>query len=335
VKDRPYLDGFDVVVLPEYATGLAQFRTGNLWTYPVKQEDIVPTKKGVPQLNMFQASAFASTVPSILTFGYNPGSPFMDERVRQAASMLIDREQWMTTFYNIDKFKADGLNVPTAWASFVPIAESKYYLNPQSKDLGDGAKYFTYNPAEARKLLQAATGNKLPLASTYTYTTNGYGVDYVQQSQALQGMLEAGDDFKLKVDAVDYNGVFRFGFSNAPGNYDGMAPTPTSPKANIDQFIFAGYHSKGSRNKFPGGDPKFDDLVSKQRSEPDQSKRVQYVQELQRYAATKMYSVPFGGLSLGFTLAWPWVGNFQAYNSWVSDPVEAYTYYWYDQSKRS
>jgi hypothetical protein len=34
-------------------------------------------------------------------------------------------------------------------------------------------------------------------------------------------------------------------------------------------------------------------------------------------------------------LAWPWVGNFQAYNSWVSDPVEAYTYYWYDQSKRS
>src|SRR5262249_17893274 len=63
LKDRPYLDGFDVIVLPEYASGLAQFRTGNVWTYPVKQEDVLPTKKSVPLLNLFQASAFANTVP--------------------------------------------------------------------------------------------------------------------------------------------------------------------------------------------------------------------------------------------------------------------------------
>jgi peptide/nickel transport system substrate-binding protein len=45
-ENRPFLDGIDQVIIPEYAAALAQFEAGTLWTMPgMAQEDVLPVKQ--------------------------------------------------------------------------------------------------------------------------------------------------------------------------------------------------------------------------------------------------------------------------------------------------
>src|SRR5262249_4876480 len=50
---RMYLDSRRDAVITEYATGLAQLRTGNIHTFPIRQEDVVGLKKEVSDLNLY------------------------------------------------------------------------------------------------------------------------------------------------------------------------------------------------------------------------------------------------------------------------------------------
>ena len=247
-KERPYLDGIDVVIVPENATGLAQLRAGNLWEYVnLSPEDVIPTKRALPELTMLQKPSFSDrTMPDQVAVSYLPGSPFIDERVRYAISMLQDRDLWMNTFYNIDKFKADGLDVPTRINTMITPGQEGYWVDPKDKAFGDAAKYFQYNPAEAKKLLQAATGNKLPLEAEFTWTANGYGPVYNRQVEVMAGMLQTAGDFKFKMNQVDYQSVFRAQYSNAPGKFNGICLSTGRAAANIDLYLFGNFHSKGS-----------------------------------------------------------------------------------------
>jgi ABC-type transport system substrate-binding protein len=333
-KDRPYLDGIDVVIMPEYATGLAQLRAGNLWEYPnLSAEDTIPTKRAVPELLMLQKPGFSDrTMPDQVGFGYLPGSPFFDERVRWAASMLQDRDLWMKTFYNTDRFESEGLDVPTRVNTMITPGQEGFWVDPADKAFGDGGKYYKHNPAEAKKLLQAA--NKLPLETTFTWTANGYGPVYAKQVEVMSGMLQESGDFKLKMDVVDYQSVFRAGFSNSPGNYQGLCLTSGRAAANIDLYLFANFHSKGSKPKFNFKDDTVESLILKQRGEVDANKRKQIQLEALRYMETKMYFVPFDGEALDFELSWPFMGNSGVYNQWATPWQEAYTYRWFDETKK-
>src|SRR5690606_19709050 len=54
--DANHVDDLQFPVIPEYATRLAQFRTGALSTAVVAPEDMVATKRDVPALNMYQVT---------------------------------------------------------------------------------------------------------------------------------------------------------------------------------------------------------------------------------------------------------------------------------------
>ena len=54
LKDRPYLDGWERPIVPEYATLLSQFRAGGIWGNVARQEDVLQTKKDLPQLVLYQ-----------------------------------------------------------------------------------------------------------------------------------------------------------------------------------------------------------------------------------------------------------------------------------------
>ena len=117
-------DQIDQPIVPEYATGLAQFKTGGIYgavgfggTMTVRPDDVLQVKKDTPQLDLYlqepgQQSNFAF-------FGWNPAhgaaSPFRDKRMRQARSMAVDRDLWIDTFYNVEKFKAAGIPMQSAW----------------------------------------------------------------------------------------------------------------------------------------------------------------------------------------------------------------------------
>ena len=335
-KDRPYLDGIDVVIVPENATGLAQLRAGNLWEYVnLSPEDVIPTKRAVSELTMLQKPGFGDRgMPDQVAVSYLPGSPFIDERVRYAISMLQDRELWMNTFYNIDKFKAEGLDVPTRSNTMITPGQEGYWVDPKDKAFGDAAKYYQYNPAEAKKLLQAATGNKLPVEAEFTWTANGYGPVYNKQVEVMAGMLQTANDFKFKMNQVDYQSVFRTQYSNAPGNFNGICLSTGRAGANIDLYLFGNFHSKGSKPKFPFKDETAEAMILKQRGETDAAKRKQIALDVLKYESGKMYFVPFDGEALDFQLGWPFMGNFGVYSSWATPWQEEYTYRWYDETKK-
>src|SRR5678815_3076707 len=99
IRDRTYIDEVKETIIPEYANGIAQFRAGNLHTYAVRQEDILPTKRDIPALNLYAIDP--PTQYGIFRFGWNPAkkTPFRDKRLRQALAISIDRDLWICLLY--------------------------------------------------------------------------------------------------------------------------------------------------------------------------------------------------------------------------------------------
>ena len=92
VKDRPYLDRISWPIIPEYATGLSQFEAGNIWEYNVNQFDMLDLKRRSPKMQLLAEDAFSRNPPQVIGFGWRPNSPFRDQRLRQAISMMVDRD---------------------------------------------------------------------------------------------------------------------------------------------------------------------------------------------------------------------------------------------------
>lgn len=135
VKDRPFLDGWSSPIVPEYAQQLAQFRAGNIWGGVVRQEDVLATKRDLPQL-LLQQNEYGPTAPGIF-FGWS-GSPFLDVRVRRAIAMLIDRKTFASAYSDEDKFKAAGINLELAYDNFLGRGWGDYWLDPYGKEMGEG-----------------------------------------------------------------------------------------------------------------------------------------------------------------------------------------------------
>jgi ABC-type transport system substrate-binding protein len=114
----------------------------------------VGAKKEQPKLSMYD-DGFPWGGPNHLAFGFG-NAIFQDVRVRRALSMVIDRELWIEANYNVAAFEAEGLPMNQRWNSHYCADDLAYWLDPQGKDLGEGAAYFQFNVEEAKKLMNAA-----------------------------------------------------------------------------------------------------------------------------------------------------------------------------------
>ena len=153
----------EVPFLNEPAARLAQLKTGAIYAMgglaDISPEDVVPTKKDVPALNLYQFIAPNNNVSFIQRMGWKDlggkKSPFLDVRVRQAMALAIDRDAYIDAFSNISKFEAEGLDAEPLYHTsmgYIPGVT----LDPRSKDFGENAKYYTHDLTEAKKLLSAA-----------------------------------------------------------------------------------------------------------------------------------------------------------------------------------
>src|SRR5262245_18364385 len=111
--------------------------------------------------------------------------PFNDVRVRRAISMAIDRQGIIEAVYMRGEPTPAIARGATEWS--LPIDQ-----------LGEGTKYYQYDPKEARRLL-AEAGYPQGLKTTLT-TTGGYGRDLIDAAQMVQRYLkEVGLEAEVKI----------------------------------------------------------------------------------------------------------------------------------------
>jgi peptide/nickel transport system substrate-binding protein len=189
VAALPYIDRVDVVVDEDNASRTAAFLAGKFdlgWENPgtinrsdwVQIADTLKTRR--PGL---KTAEFTSNVVSDV-FMRTDKPPFNDPRVRQAVSLAIDRKGFIdATLEGVGVVNGPMAAALADWA--LPIAE-----------LGEGARYYRYDPAEAKRLL-AAAGHPKGFQASVCFATYGSTQLVDQMQLVLKYLKDVGIDAKL------------------------------------------------------------------------------------------------------------------------------------------
>ena len=290
-QDLPYVDGVEWLVVQDESTGLAMYRTGQLDTGPganwaVRQPDLESLKQSHPGLRYQDIQAINAQAIWMRT----DKPPFNDVRVRRAISHAIDRQGMIEAVWmrgELPPAVAPGL---VEWS--LPIDR-----------LGEGAKYYRYDPQEARRLL-AEAGHPKGFKTTLT-ASGGYGRDLIDAAQmALRDLKEAGIEAELKVQEY---GAYQA--TTGQGKFEGMAMGPYAVGWEPDSALYGPYTPNQPRNRGHVNDPKLAAMVKEQRQTKDREARKQLIFDIQRYAAEQEYYIYLASLII--TSSWqPYMKNY-------------------------
>jgi peptide/nickel transport system substrate-binding protein len=274
----PYIDKIEIAVDEDNASRIASFLAGKYdlgWEFPgqINRTDWVQIKDNLKQKRPnLKVAEFPANVMSHISMRTDQ-KPFSDVRVRQAISHAIDRQ-------GILDATAEGVGIFNA---AVPAALREWAL--PVKELGEGAKYFKYDPAEAKRLL-AAAGYPNGFTGNLCFTTYGSTVLVDAMQIVLKNLKDVGINAAL--DQKEYGAYITSCFY---GNFPSMTYGPQTPFLDPDSFLFGWYHNGEPRNQSHIADPVLDDLLVRQRRVFDVAKRRELVHEIQRYLAKQQYYV--------------------------------------------
>lgn len=352
VKDRPYPDILEQPIIFDYQSRLAQFKAGNIWPSVVSQEDLIRTKRELPEA-VLQRSHGHSTTPSFLGFGYNGPIPWHDERLRQAVALLIDRPTLVNINSNPDRFREEGLDLEIRYHSVVGAGWDGYWIDPLDEQaFGPNSRYFRFNLPEAKKLLYAA-GYPDGLTTSLHYAGGAqFSPVYARTAELVSGMLALGG-IRAQLDprdTADWLANYQSAYTTAsnPGRtirgFGGIIYRVGSTYPSVASQLNAHFHRDGVR--FMGmtpdgrnpqsGDPEINRALELMRREFAVVQQQQLAQEFARSMAKKAYFIPMQPHSaLGYTLSWPVVGNYGLYRNWPGGAaaVESQIHYWIDETK--
>jgi len=340
VKGRPFIDTIEQPIIGDYASRLAQFKAGSIYTSVASQGDIINVRKELPRLRLTRGDNFA-TAPSSLAFGYEGDSPWKDERLRQAVSMLIDRETMVNVYTNRARFEDEGIEVEVRYHTAVGAGWEGWWLDPLNEAaFGPSAQYFKHAPDEAAKLI-AAAGFPDGLDSTFHYNGGGqYGAIYARTVEMLSGML-APAGIRLRLEPHDYNDWlpnYHFAYTGAQSlgkpikGFNGLIYRVGNTSPSVSSQLLAQFHKDGIRfegmspdgRNAQAGDPQVNDAVTAIRREFDVKRQQELAQDFARLMARKAYVIPNLPFSTtGFALTWPALANYGVYRSWPTGAAVA------------
>ena len=278
VPGLPYIDRIEMSVDEDNASRIAAFLSGKYdlgWEFPgtINRTDWVQIKDTLKQKRPnLKTAEFPSNVMSHISMRTD-GKPFSDVRVRQAISMAIDRQ-------GILDATAEGVGV---FNPAVP-AGLKDWSIPMNQ-LGEGGKYFKYDPAEAKKLL-AAAGYPNGFPGAICFATYGSTV-LVDSMQLVQKYLkDVGID--AKIDQKEYGAYISTCFY---GKFDSMTYGPQTPYLDPDNFLFGQYYPGELKNQSHINDPVVADMLVRQRRTFDVAKRREVIYDIQKHLAKQQYYV--------------------------------------------
>jgi peptide/nickel transport system substrate-binding protein len=304
----PLMDSVEFAIIPDYANSLAQFQAGNLDHLGIRAEDLVNTKKTVPNVQYYGE---ISQLLSMFYFDSDPNSPWAkSDLVRKAISMCLDRDAITDLGYNIKALKAAGLNVAGPWNNIIPAGMTRWWLDPQSSDMGENAKFFKYDVAEAKKMLSAA-GFPNGFETTYKYPGNNYGATFNAIGEANIQFLNA-IGIKTTTDVQDYTSKY-FPQTFSKGNFKGIAFGYETPFPEVGSYFTRQFGKDTVNHGAFYTDPKITDFGTKQQGELDPVKRKAIIWDYQRYQASQMYYVPNqAGAGTGWEAFQDWIKNVDA-----------------------
>lgn len=336
--DRPLVDRIELPIITEAAQRHAQFRAKKVWNGAVEPPDIPSFKSELKGTKVVQVTPDARN-PG-LGFGWKPGSPFFDERVRQAVSMLIDRAAFIDVFLETDRLKKAGVDVrPPPWGTILSGLYGSYWLDPLGKDFGENAKYYQLNVAEAKKLL-AAAGHPDGFETAGTYiTTAEFEADWPRRAEVIIEMLAKGG-IRVKPHIVDYK-AYVSDYARGKGNFDGIDFRPNGGRYDPGAYLSGFIHSKGPTSATDGNAmPELDSLIELANRQLDYKERLATFYSIQRLTAKTQPMVPMGAHQQNIELTWEWVRGLGDVVGWAGVQYGRHTqtiahHYWIDKAKLS
>jgi ABC-type transport system substrate-binding protein len=314
--DLPYLDAIELPLISETAQGLAQLAAGNLHTFGVPAEEILPMKARVPDLALTPTEWVTSNLR--IGFGTAEGSPFIDERVRQAYMLSIDRELYTDTQYNISKFADQGIALDMALESGLAATMLtgwflNAYTNPEA--YGENAKFFKQDFAEAKKLLAAAGyPDSVDTTITWVQRSSAFSVGHWYNGvDIVLGMLDESGLWNYEPNILtNYFAEYIVPYHHkVPGvDYDGAAFSVSTLPTDPAIYLFQYYNKQGGVRQ--STDDTLDGLTSRALAEFDEEKRKQLVQEIQVYEAGTNF-FPRMGAAKTLNVSWPALRNWGVY----------------------
>jgi ABC-type transport system substrate-binding protein len=340
--ERPFLDGVNFALISEPTVQLAQFRAKRLWSLTPSGEEVVSIKRDNPAVvvSPYNPAGSGANANYTITLSKLENSPLQqDVRLRHAISLLLDRDAWIDTFYNVSGLERDGLPMQSIWNSTI-AGTAPEWLDPKANKLGEDSKWFHHNPDEAAKLLRAA--GKFGIEQDYSYATSGFTTPQTsRQMEVMAQMLQQGGHFKLNVKTGDYTAWAQPTFFRGRGQYEGISWTSgLQSGADIDSSLW-GFYAPGARNdgiyswdRVPG----LEELMKKERKELDDKKRTEIIHDIQKFLANHQPAIMFPGVATTFNLYWPWMGNagfFRVLGNAAASPQDTLIHTWHDKAKQT
>ena len=154
--------------------------------------------------------------------------------------MMIDRDLVIDTLNNVSQFRDQGLPVETFWNGHL-AANFPSWIDPKSDELGEGAKYFKYEPSEAKKLINAAGHQSISLVYHY-YTLRPAAA---KLNEVLAWMMRDKGFFNIEIQILDYSTDWREVCQRSAGEaYNGLCYDHCDG-FNEDAFLVAKYTPTG------------------------------------------------------------------------------------------
>ncbi len=268
--------------VPDHQTALSLYRTRQLDSTLYGAAGL-PSAKDVPELRRDLPNA--TYTPSPLHFDFllkmDLRDPvFRDKRVRQAISMAINRD-------NLGQISGEGFWILEYGAL------TRWYFDPKKNEFPN-ARYYQYNPQEARALLRAAgverAGPYDLLAARFWWAEQIEWAQYVQEQLRAVGIetrikeMPFAEFYSATVVGPRWTGGFA------------MAPHITVADPNETYTIL---WSPGSpRIHSPGledlmrQDTELLEAMERQRREVDPNRRREAVRQVVNIIADRMYGIP-------------------------------------------
>jgi peptide/nickel transport system substrate-binding protein len=151
--------------------------------------------------------------------------------------------------------------------------------------LGEGAKYYKHDKAEAKRLL-AAAGHANGFPATMCF--HGYGSSILMDMMQLVAKDLKDVGIEAKVDTKEYGAYISTCFY---GKFDSMTYGPQTPFLEPDNFLFGQYYPGELKNQSHINDPVVADMLVRQRRTFDVAKRRDVIHDIQRHLAKQQYYV--------------------------------------------